>query len=197
MWVNRDISIELFHYNPALHNSSLFEWYTIWNSTWFWRTKDLRSRTTRIDMCNIHSTICMHISSIKLFEASEPERNKGRIWLKTTVWLVGKSQWNRTFEAYNCVHPHSKIGILSALKRRWYGLSLWNNCPHVFHLKKSLMPDFTINYALFNINEAYTNHGCIEIGMNVDWWVPNSTFVHRHTHIHVDYTSNGLIVRDK
>lgn len=75
----------------------------------------------------------MHIWVIKLFEASEPERNKGRIWLKKpTVWLVGKSQWNRTFEAYNCVHPHSKIGILSALKRRWYGRSLWNNCPHVF-----------------------------------------------------------------
>lgn len=74
-----------------------------------------------------------HIWVIKLFEASEPERNKGRIWLKKpTVWLVGKSQWNRTFEAYNCVHPHSKIGILSALKRRWYGRSLWNNCPHVF-----------------------------------------------------------------
>lgn len=29
------------------------------------------------------------------------------------------------------------------------------------------MPDITINYALFNINEAYTNHFCIEIGMNV------------------------------
>lgn len=68
------------------------------------------------------------------------------------------------------------------------------------NLWKSRAPDFTINYALFNINEAYINHFCIEIGMNVRWWVPScwvwwtaNTYTDTNTHSNTNTNTFTLI----
>lgn len=132
-------------------------------------------------------------------------------WKQQFGWLK-KSQWNRTFEADNCVHPHSKIGILSALKRRWYGLFLWNNCPHVpdpFKNKFVKESDAGFYHQLCGIqhqwslykSRLYWNwHECWLMSaelLNLMNTEHSCTYTHKCEHIHVDYTPHGLIVRDK